>query len=69
MLPHGPDASAYEKATTQELKPHKLDNTMAFMFETRFPQQLTEYAAKLESLQNDYTDCWAGITRRFPKQQ
>ena len=41
MLPHGPDAPGYDKATSVELKPVKLDDTMAFMFETRFPQHLT----------------------------
>ncbi|WP_028745055.1 homogentisate 1,2-dioxygenase [Rhizobium mesoamericanum] len=65
MLPHGPDASGFEKASTVELKPVKLDHTMAFMFETRFPQQLTKYAAELETLQDDYIDCWDGLERRF----
>ena len=37
MLPHGPDATAFEHASNGELKPVKLDGTMAFMFETRFP--------------------------------
>ena len=46
MLPHGPDKAAYDHATNAELKPVKLTNTMAFMFETRFPQHLTEFAAK-----------------------
>jgi homogentisate 1,2-dioxygenase len=65
MLPHGPDASAFDKASTAELKPVKLTNTMAFMFETRFPQQLTQYAATLPQLQNDYPDCWTGLARKF----
>jgi homogentisate 1,2-dioxygenase len=65
MLPHGPDASAFEKASTVELKPVKLANTMAFMFETRFPQQLTEYAAHLPSLQDNYADCWRDLSKRF----
>ena len=43
----------------------KLDNTMAFMFETRFPQILTRYAAETETLQDDYIDCWAGLKKRF----
>ena len=38
---------------------------MAFMFETRFPQQITEFAAKLEGLQEDYIDCWDGLERKF----
>lgn len=65
MLPHGPDFGGFEKASNSELKPHKLDNTMAFMFETRYPQQLTQYAAKLESLQDDYINCWDGLERKF----
>ena len=65
MLPHGPDLDAYTKASTMELKPVKLQNTMAFMFETRFPQQLTEFAASLPSLQDDYADCWKGLERKF----
>jgi homogentisate 1,2-dioxygenase len=65
MLPHGPDASAFEKASASELAPVKLTNTLAFMFETRFPQQLTEFAARLPSLQEDYPDCWRSIAKKF----
>ncbi|HXV29888.1 MAG TPA: homogentisate 1,2-dioxygenase [Sinorhizobium sp.] len=65
MLAHGPDFSGFEKASNGELNPVKLDNTMAFMFETRFPQQLTRYAAELETLQDDYIDCWTGLERKF----
>jgi homogentisate 1,2-dioxygenase len=67
MLPHGPDADAFAKASTAELKPVKLTGTMAFMFETRFPQQLTRYAAELPTLQDDYTACWSGLEKRFDK--
>ncbi len=65
MLPHGPDAPAYEQASTAELKPHKLTGTMAFMFETRFPQRVTRYAAGLAGLQKDYIACWTDLKRRF----
>jgi len=65
MLPHGPDSMGFEKATSVELTPQKLDKTMAFMFETRYPQQLTEFAANLESLQDNYLDCWTGLDRKF----
>jgi homogentisate 1,2-dioxygenase len=65
MLPHGPDHEAFEKASTVELKPAKLANTMAFMFETRYPQHLTRYAAELETLQSDYRRCWDGLEKRF----
>jgi homogentisate 1,2-dioxygenase len=46
MLPHGPDREAFDKASNADLGPDKLDNTMSFMFETRFPQHLTEFAGK-----------------------
>ena len=65
MLPHGPDTDAFAKASTVDLKPHKLGDTLAFMFETRFPQHLTAFAADLETLQADYIDCWAGLEKHF----
>jgi len=65
MMPHGPDRDAFEKASTVELKPVKLSDTMAFMFETRFPQMVTRYAAELETLQSGYINCWEGLERKF----
>lgn len=65
MLPHGPDTAGFLKASTVKLEPHKLDNTMAFMFETRYPQQLTRFAAQLDTLDENYIDCWEGLERRF----
>jgi homogentisate 1,2-dioxygenase len=38
---------------------------MAFMFETRFPQRVTHYAATSATLQDDYADCWKGLEKRF----
>jgi len=65
MIPHGPDKEAFEKASNANLGPDKLDNTMSFMFETRFPQHLTAYAAKEAPLQDDYIDCWDSIEKKF----
>jgi homogentisate 1,2-dioxygenase len=65
MLPHGPDESAFAHASSAALKPVKLSNTLAFMFETRFPQRLTRYAAELPELQDGYIDCWQGLKKRF----
>ncbi len=65
MLPHGPDGQAFEHASNTELKPMKLANTMAFMFESRFAQRVTKYAAELPTLQTDYVDCWDGIKKHF----
>ena len=38
---------------------------MAFMFETRFPQRVTKYAAELPTLQPDYAKCWQGLEKKF----
>ena len=65
MLPHGPDHEAFEHASTVELKPTKLANTMAFMFETRYPQRVTAHAASAPTLQPDYADCWSGLKKHF----
>jgi homogentisate 1,2-dioxygenase len=65
MLPHGPDAEAFARASTVELVPHKLANTLAFMFETFLPQRVSSWAAALPELQADYVGCWAGLEKRF----
>ncbi|GAA6210214.1 homogentisate 1,2-dioxygenase [Cognatishimia sp. WU-CL00825] len=65
MLPHGPDQQAFDKATHSNLGPEKLDKTMSFMFETRFPQHLTEFAAKEAPLQDDYIACWDSLEKNF----
>ena len=35
------------------------------MFETRFRQRVTQYAATLDTLQDNYVDCWAGLKKNF----
>ena len=65
MLPHGPDAEAFYKASLKELGPERLTNTMAFMFETRFPQQVTRHAAGLPTLQAGYPEVWASLRNHF----
>lgn len=65
MLPHGPDMDAFEKATNSKLGPQKMENTMSFMFETRFPQHLTSYAAKDAPLQDDYVERWSSLKKNF----
>lgn len=65
MLPHGPDNNAFEKASNEPMTPAKLSDTMAFMFETRFPQHLTPFAAHEAPLQDDYVDCWDDLKKKF----
>ncbi|MEL6170308.1 MAG: homogentisate 1,2-dioxygenase [Pseudomonadota bacterium] len=65
MLPHGPDKQAFEAATNAALGPVKLDNTMSFMFETRFPQHLTTFAGQEAPLQDDYIEVWSDLEKHF----
>ena len=65
MLPHGPDAEAFEKASNAELEPVKITNTLAFMFETKYPQHLTKFASEAKELQDDYIECWSDIKKNF----
>ena len=61
MSGHGPDVESWRKASEAELKPAKIEGTMAFMVETCWPYRPTQYA--LERAQHDYDMAWQG----FPK--
>jgi homogentisate 1,2-dioxygenase len=61
MSGHGPDVDSWKKASKAELKPAKIEGTMAFMVETCWPYRPTDWA--LERAQPDYDEAWAG----FPK--
>ncbi|HET7709456.1 MAG TPA: homogentisate 1,2-dioxygenase [Sphingomicrobium sp.] len=61
MSGHGPDVDSWKAASAAELKPHKIENAMAFMVETCWPYRPTPFA--LEHAQPDYDLAWAG----FPK--
>lgn len=65
MTAHGPDAETFERASKAELEPHKLENTMAFMFESRFAMRLTKFAMETSQLQHDYFEGWQGLKRQF----
>jgi homogentisate 1,2-dioxygenase len=65
MLAHGPDETSFEGASNADLKPVKMEGTLAFMFETRYPQRLTSYASNLSTLDETYVDCWQGLNRHF----
>jgi homogentisate 1,2-dioxygenase len=63
MSGHGPDQASYDKAVSAELKPHKLIDTLAFMFETRWPIRVTEWAQTTPTMQLDYDDVWTGFAK------
>ena len=61
MSGHGPDLDSWRKASEAELKPAKIEGTMAFMVETCWPYRPTQFA--LDRAQPDYDRAWQG----FPK--
>jgi len=56
--PHGPDLSTYEKAIKAELLPERIENTMAFMFETSHKIAVPDQALALENRQKNYDQVW-----------
>jgi homogentisate 1,2-dioxygenase len=63
MSGHGPDQASWDGATRADLKPHKIENTLAFMFETRMPIRTTQWAEQTPLMQLDYDDCWTGFQK------
>ena len=58
---HGPDVNSWRNASEADLKPTKIDGTLAFMVETCWPYLPTQFA--LDRAQPDYDRAWTG----FPK--
>ncbi|MHB9754719.1 homogentisate 1,2-dioxygenase [Streptomyces sp. BYX5S] len=65
MSAHGPDRETFDRASAAELKPQKVDDGLAFMFETRWPVTLAPQAATAGHLQRGYDDVWRGLERHF----
>ena len=65
MLPHGPDHEAFEAASRARLEPRKLEDTLAFMFESRLPQRVTAYAASAPERQRDYARYGRQLRKHF----
>ena len=65
MSGHGPDAETFKRASSAELKPQYLENTLAFMFETQLVVRPTEFAMKTKNLQHEYFECWQGLEKHF----
>ena len=66
MSGHGPDATTFEAASKMALAPHKQDQTLAFMFESRWLIRPTQSAMTAPQLQADYWQCWQGLQKHFP---
>ena len=65
MSGHGPDAATFDRASKISLVPHKIDDTLAFMFESRYMIRPTRFALESAQLQDDYLDCWRGLAKHF----
>jgi homogentisate 1,2-dioxygenase len=70
MSAHGPDAATFESASRADTRtPQRIDDTMAFMFETRCVIHPTRYALESPQRQHDYLQCWQGLQRHFDPRQ
>lgn len=65
MSAHGPDLDAFEKASNADLKPQKLEGTMAFMFESRYIIRPTKFGMECAELQKDYFEVWQRLKKNF----
>jgi homogentisate 1,2-dioxygenase len=63
MSGHGPDAATYDKAIAADLAPHRIEGTMAFMFESRYVFHPTRWSMETPLLQSSYDDCWSGFRK------
>jgi len=61
MSAHGPDLATYEKASGAELKPHKIQDALAFMWESRYVFRPTKAALAAKQLQKNYDKVWDGF--------
>lgn len=65
MTPHGPDAATFAAASTAELAPRYLDDTVAFMFESSRVIEPTAFALNSPARQLNYADCWRTLEKQF----
>ncbi|MBV8032999.1 MAG: homogentisate 1,2-dioxygenase [Betaproteobacteria bacterium] len=63
MSGHGPDLATFGKASSEQLKPSKIENTLAFMWESRYVFRPTRAALQSKMLQKDYDKVWDGFKR------
>jgi homogentisate 1,2-dioxygenase len=65
MLPHGPDLATFDKASHATLQPQRIEDSLAFMFESRMVFRPTAQALQAGHLQRDYDRVWDGFPNRF----
>jgi len=70
MTGHGPDAGTFATASAADTTlPHRVRDTMAFMFETPTIIQPTRYALECDQRQQNYARCWQGLQKHFDPAQ
>jgi len=65
LQPHGPDLPTFDKGSSVELEPHRIENSLAFMWESRYLFRPTKFALASPQLQKDYGRAWDGFRKRF----
>lgn len=65
MTAHGPDVTTFENASGADLKPHKIENALAFMFESRHVFRPTRFAMEAPQRQGSYDGVWSGFQKNF----
>ncbi|HEY9581071.1 MAG TPA: homogentisate 1,2-dioxygenase [Rhizorhapis sp.] len=67
MSAHGPDRRSAEAAMAAKLEPHKIDDTLTFMFESSRIIRPTAFAMETPALQSNYDACWGDFEKaRLP---
>ncbi|GAU21324.1 hypothetical protein TSUD_372180 [Trifolium subterraneum] len=67
MTPHGPDTKSYEATISRgnNVGPHKITDTLAFMFESSLIPRISRSALESPFLDHDYYQCWIGLRSHF----
>jgi len=65
MSAHGPDAATFDRATQAELGPVRYQDTLAFMWESRYVFRPTRFALETPALQKNYDAVWNGFRKHF----
>ena len=56
-------------ASKAKLQPQRAEDTLAFMFESRYILRPTALALESAQLQHDYFECWQGLKKNFNPDQ
>jgi homogentisate 1,2-dioxygenase len=67
MSAHGPDLATFQKASEAQLKPQKIEGSLAFMWESRYVFRPTKFALSAPQLQKDYDQVWDGFKKLYRK--